>query len=120
MLNLAPLRAVAERWREDAGRFRALGHEPAARHAEAYAAELEQALSEWEGEELTLDEAAAEAGLTPDAIGRRITRGDLPNAGRLHRPRVRRGDLFGPDPRPAQRLEGGEPDIATEMILDRT
>ena len=71
---------------------------------------------EWKLEALTLEQAAAEAGVTADTVGRRISRGEIPNAGRKNRPRVRRCDLFGTLDRPLIRLQTGESDIATEML----
>lgn len=77
MLNLDPLRALAEGWRSDAETFRHRGYEQAASAAESYADDLDEALTAWALEELTRDQAAAEAGVTPDTIGRRIGRGEL-------------------------------------------
>jgi hypothetical protein len=85
---------------------------------EGCATELDEALTEWSLEELTLEEAAAEVGVTADTVGRRIARGDLRNSGRKHRPRVRRCDLFGDPDRPGPRLSTGEPDIAAEILQD--
>lgn len=44
-------------------------------------------------EALTLEQAAAESGLSAETLRKKVARGDLPNAGRRHAPRVKRGDL---------------------------
>lgn len=44
-------------------------------------------------EELTLTEAADRSGYSPGHLGRLVSQGTIPNAGRLHAPRVRAVDL---------------------------
>jgi hypothetical protein len=69
--------------------------QPALTHfAESYASELEMTLTAWAFQELTLEEASSECGLTYDTLQRRVSRGMLANAGSRGRPRVRRCDLL--------------------------
>src|SRR5581483_11980447 len=85
---------LVSRWRERAGALRTWGgSEGAARAWETAAAELEAALRAARDELLTLEAAATESGYSADHLGRLLRAGKLPNAGRPHAPRIRRGDL---------------------------
>lgn len=69
------------------------GDEQRARALEWAASLVERTLRERADERLTLAEAAARSGYSPDHLARLIRQGQLPNAGRLHAPRIRAGDL---------------------------
>jgi hypothetical protein len=60
---------------------------------DALLADLESSVAASSEEPLTLQEAAAESGYSPDHLGRLIREGKLPNLGRTHAPKIRRGDL---------------------------
>jgi hypothetical protein len=67
---------------------------PAAAEAFAHAAqELEESLREQDEEVLTLEDAAAESGYSPDHLGTLIRQGKVANVGRKHAPGIRRRDL---------------------------
>lgn len=80
-------------WRDRAAEFRRYGPEAQAVTLERAAQELEGANSALSDQLLTLSEAAARCGRTPDHLGRLIRQGRIPNAGRAHAPRIRAGDL---------------------------
>ena len=107
---------LATRWRAEAAIMRRWGGEAQADAAEHAAAELdawerEQALSE-----LTLSEAAEESGLSYSTLQKQVAKGEIPNAGTKHRPRIRRRDL----PRkPARPQREGEPDLAGRVLAAR-
>lgn len=64
--------------------------------AEAFrtaAAELEEAVQAAHDEALTLDRAATESGYSKRRLRELVAEGRIPNAGRKHAPRIRRGDL---------------------------
>jgi hypothetical protein len=67
---------------------------------ERAAGELEDAIVRERDELLSLPQAAIESGYSRDNLARQIRAGTLPNAGRRHAPRIRRGDL----PRKSGRL----------------
>jgi hypothetical protein len=111
---------LASVWRRRAADLR---HWAAAEGAavawECAAKELEAALRCDGGELLTLAEAARESGYTVDHLGRDIARGKIPNAGRLHAPRVRRSDLPkkpGALSPPGRGLHIGRAEIARAVI----
>ena len=85
---------LTDSWRKEAELFRRRGLNEAADVAESYAAELETVLREYRLAELTLTEAAAEAGLKYDTIQGKVASGEIPNAGRPGSPRVRRCDFL--------------------------
>lgn len=87
------MHSLAGRWRDDAAVLRRWGDERGAVLLEAVAGELEAAVRDFEGEVLTLDEAARESGYSVDLLGRMVREGKLENAGRPGAPRIRRADL---------------------------
>ena len=115
-MNTACLESLATAWREEADLLRRRGLEREANMAESYAADLEARIREWLSERLTLEEASDEIGIGYAAVQKRIERGQLTNAGRKGRPRVRRCDLYGSS---TPRLETGEPDLAAEVLISR-
>ena len=89
----ALLQELPARWRADAEVLRRR-HAPAqADLLDALASELEGAYCEWEGEALTLGQAAAESGYSADHLSRLLRDGRIPNAGRPNAPRILRRDL---------------------------
>ncbi len=67
---------------------------PAAAEAFRRAAqELDVALREAGDELLTLEQASASSGYSPDHLSRQLREGRIPNAGTKHRPRIRRADV---------------------------
>ncbi|HUK68360.1 MAG TPA: hypothetical protein VLW50_06355 [Streptosporangiaceae bacterium] len=118
-------RDLLARWRARAALLRP--YAPAAAHAvEAAAEELEQALDAEAAEPLTLTQAAALSGYSPDYLGRMVRDGRLPNAGRLHAPRLRRADVPRKAPglrpvAPAPHLGGATPgDIARAVVTSQS
>ena len=91
------MRALTElmaRWVDEALRLRnRYAMETAALICEAHARELEAAVREVSAELLTVAEAATESGYSEQHIRALVAAGEIPNAGRKGRPRVRRGDL---------------------------
>ena len=80
-------------WRQRADYLHQFGDPNSARLWMLAAVELERSLEAFGAETLTLDEAAAASGYSPDYIRKQIAAGDVPNAGRKNAPRVRRADL---------------------------
>jgi hypothetical protein len=95
-LHPAQLGKLLDQWREKASDLRRYGAAASAAAVEACAGDLEAWLDAWADVLLTPKEAAAETGLRPETIAKKIASGELPNAGRKHRPRVRRRDLYTP------------------------
>ena len=91
-MSCSPDNLIA-RWRDDADTLRRRGASHQAEALESCAKELEAGLREHELEALTLKEAAAESGYTPDHLGRLIREGRLPKIGAPGSPRIRRADL---------------------------
>jgi len=85
--------ALARQWRGHAAAFREFGAVPQALVLEKCAEELEQSVSEWQSESLSLTEAAEVSGYSADHLGRLVREGKLQNRGRPGAPRVARGDL---------------------------
>ena len=94
MVDLAPLIRVADRWRQDAAVLRRRGAPAGAELLEECATELDEALTEWRLESLTLERAADESGLAYDTVQRKVAAGEWPNTGRKGKPRVRRCDVL--------------------------
>lgn len=100
-----PLDELVVRWREDAERLRAYGHEATAQACDRHADQLEQAWCNWYLEGLTVSEAAEESGYSESRLYDLVAEGAVPNAGRPGAPRIRRCDV---PRRPRGRPEGGE------------
>lgn len=92
---LAPvLASLPAMWRARAAQLRQwAAADSAARALELAADELEDALRSEADAVLTLEQAADESGYSADHLGRLIRSGEIPNAGRPHAPRIRRGEL---------------------------
>jgi hypothetical protein len=86
-----PARLPAE-WRTRADELEPFAA-PAAVAFRRAADELESALREAADTELTLTEAARESGYSDRRLRELIADGSIPQAGRKHAPRLRRGDL---------------------------
>ncbi len=97
--------------REKSAVLRRFGADAQATAVDACAVELESWFQEWWEEELTVAEAASEAGLTRSAVEKKLASGRWPNAGRRYRPRVRRRTLYGV---PAGDAYTGSRDPSTE------
>ena len=108
-----PLSALAERWRDDARLLRRHGAESQAEVVETHATELDEAVTEWWNEPLTLRQAEEESQLAYSTLQQYLAQGVLPNAGAKGKPRIRRRDL----PRRGTRVSG--PDIAQKILLRR-
>ena len=109
-------------WRGRAGFLDDFGDPNTARLWNMAAAELDEALEAFGEETLTLVEAAAVSGYTPDHLGSLIRRGKLTNCGRPNAPRVRRADLpikkaTSPG-RPKRRRETAITNIAKKLLPD--
>lgn len=87
------LKALAQRWRDDAAVLRRRGAIAQAEALDTAAAELESALVLTLGATVSLREAANLSGYTPDALTRLVRKGALRNFGRAHAPRFRLADL---------------------------
>jgi hypothetical protein len=82
------------KWRSRAQFLRDFGGTPeAVKLWETAAAEFEEWFEEFQGEALTLAQAAEESGLTIDYVGALVRQGKLANAGKKNAPRIRRADL---------------------------
>lgn len=80
-------------WRLDASRMEKRGVVDAARIIRSMADQLETVLQHEGSEILTLRQASAESGYSAGHLRRRVSAGDVPNAGRRGAPRIRRSDL---------------------------
>jgi hypothetical protein len=86
--------ALVTAWCSDAERLSEyFGLDQHARLMQRMASELEAALRADADDLLNLRRAAQETGYSEDHLGRLVAEGKLPNAGRKHAPRIRRGDL---------------------------
>ncbi len=92
-MNLQQLTSLATEFRDSAALLRLYGAASEAVAVERCADQVEARLRDWHREPLTLSQAAAENGYSADHLARLIREGRLPNAGRKHRPLVRRCDL---------------------------
>jgi hypothetical protein len=104
---------LLERWGQELEVLRACGAAEAAATREQDIRELRAWWSEFQLEELTLEQAAVESGLAYDTIQRKVATGVLPNAGAKNRPRVRRGDL--PMAPTRNRVNPGGSDLASRI-----
>ena len=57
---------------------------------------IETVLNQWWIEELTLQQAADERGISYDRMQRKVRNREIPNAGRKYAPKVRRCDIYEP------------------------
>jgi hypothetical protein len=106
-------------WRSRADELRPYAPGAAEAFARA-AAELDAAMAEAADAPLTLAEAVAESGYSERRLRELLSEGAIPNAGRKHRPRIRRADL----PRKAgagkaEPSNGYDPDADAAALLAR-
>lgn len=80
-------------WNARADLLHEFGDPNSARIWRIAASELASALASFGAETLTLAEAAQVSGYSRDYIRQQIAAKKIPNAGKKHAPRVRRGDL---------------------------
>jgi hypothetical protein len=113
-VNLKPLLDMADLIRERAHAAREIGASPQAKALEWAAELVSNQINEWWLEELDLDRASEERGITYSAIQKQVARGDLPNAGERGKPLVRRCDLL--NGRPRRKPEPESPDMADEIL----
>ena len=108
---------LSDRWRDEAKALRRWGAELQAAVLEACADELEQATKDREMEQLTLEQAAIESGLSYSTLQKQLASGRLLNVGSKHRPRVRRDDL----PRKARRRHNAadSPDLVDRILAGK-
>lgn len=85
--------SLIARWREDSATLHLYGDERGAHVCQLHAEQVEAAVRKWREEVLTLRQAAEESGYSEDRLGKLISKGEIPNAGRKHAPRLRRADL---------------------------
>jgi hypothetical protein len=78
--------------------------------------ELDTAITEWQLEALTLEQATRESGYSYGGLQRLVAEGKLENVGEEGSPRVRRADL----PRKPRALSNGQPDPIGEILAKRT
>jgi AraC-like DNA-binding protein len=100
--GLAAVRAHWQTRRDELHRLHALVD--GAQLCDALLGELDTLVRAAANEPLSLREAAAESGYSPDHLARLIRTGELPNAGRPRAPKIRRGDLPAKRRGPAKRL----------------
>lgn len=85
---------LPQHFRSLAATLRDLAGDSSAARAYEKAAELaEAAWREFQGQELSLQQASEESGYSVDHLQRLVAEQRIPNAGRKGKPRVRRGDL---------------------------
>ncbi len=99
--------------------YRRRGMEPQAQMVESLAAELEAWWRRWWLEELGLEAAAEELGVSYSTMQKRVAENRVPNVGRRGSPRVRRADLFPGLSGERIKLADGSPDLAGEILLRR-
>lgn len=102
------LRREAEQLR----RFGARGEADAVEHC---VQRLEDAWLEWQSQELTVAEAAAESGYSAAHLRRLLAENRIESAGSKGRPRIRRADL----PRKPSRQPSDEIDLVGEVLRAR-
>jgi hypothetical protein len=106
---------LAARWREDAELLERYGDERGAAACRLHASQLEEAVRDDAGVELTLSEAAAESGYSADRLRHLVAEGAIANAGRKGSPRIRRADL----PRRASKPTAFDADASARRLLGR-
>ncbi len=118
-MNVARLRTLAETWRQESAVLRNRGALPQAEVLEGVASELEQAVREWQLEPLALKAAEAESGYSRSTLERKLTTGEIVNAGKKGRPRVLRRDLPLKGGTVAAVTTSGDPDLAGMILSSR-
>ena len=94
---VSPFKALVVQLRDDAEHYRKVhAHVDGAVICTDLADRIESITEQWWIEELTLQQAADERGLSYDTVQRKVSNAELPNVGRKHAPRVRRCDLYEP------------------------
>lgn len=111
---------LAARWRADAEVLRRRGAAALAEALESCAAELEAWERERALEGLTLEQAASESGYSYSRLQQLIACGTIPNGGEPYRPRIRRCDLPKKPGYRVLRLVTGEPDLAADILTQRS
>ena len=111
-MNIDRLRELAEGWKAEAVVLRKRGAAVQAEVLESCAADHEQAVQEWQNEELTLHEAAEESGYSYSALQQMK---DL-HVGTSGSPRLRRCDLPRRPGRSSRSLANSPPDLADEIL----
>ena len=114
-MNIDRLRELANEWRADAVVLRKRGAVAQAEALESCVADHEQAVQEWQNEELTLHQAAAESGYSYSALQQMK---DL-HLGTSGSPRLRRCDLPRRPGRSGPLLAHGQPDLADEILTSK-
>lgn len=111
---------TANAWRAEVERLNRRGLIGAAGVVESLAAELEERAARFLERAVTLAEAAEISGLAYSSLQHLVASGELPNAGRRGRPRVRRGDLphGRTAPTAARDFEGDLKDLEDHLLLD--
>lgn len=114
------LASLVEQWRAFAAQLEP--YTPAAATAwRAAADELEAADRQAADETLTLEAAALASGYSVESLRKQVASGRIPNAGRKHAPRIRRGDLPKRAPREAASPTSStyDPDADALSLLGR-
>ncbi len=118
----SPRDAFLTKWKDEADTMRRRGAlVPGAALCDEILSDLEAVFASEENALLTLQEASARSGYSPDHLGKLLNSGRIPNAGRWHSPRIRAADL----PRkPAAALEPRgpreyDPDTDARALSDR-
>lgn len=122
---LCAIASVARDWRTQVLSLRAWGASAQANVLEHAAEQLEQAIADEGRTILTLHEAAAESGYSAEHLARLIRHGKIPNVGRRHAPRVRRGDLprkphVLPDTQDLDIIRESNQDLARAIVSSRS
>jgi len=98
--------AFLSKWRDEADTMRRRGAlVTGAALCDEILGDIESVFESEEAALLTLQEASARSGYTPDHLGKLLREGRIPNAGRWHSPRIRARDL----PRKPVALREGQP-----------
>ena len=115
IVNIDLLRELAEGWRAEAVVLRKRGATAQAEALESCAADHEQAVQEWQNEELTLHQASEESGFSYS----RLQQMKNLNIGTTGTPRIRRCDLPYKARRSSPKIAEGQPDLADEILASK-
>ena len=118
-MNIEPLRTFTASLRAEGAQYRHRGQSTLADLLESVANDHEQALNGWHEEELTLQEAAEESGLSQSTLQQNVASGKIPNAGQQGRPRIRRCDLPAKSQRSGPKAVEGQPALADEILRSK-